>query len=150
VAQNRPTKYYKPRKKAAMREIRRMIIEGNSHQEIQRQLDLPSRSYFRYVDECFAEDRQRLAQSITNDEILNQISIVEQRLTNMFKNMHDMATNENVEPQDRIAAERTAGEIAAAILRIRQEAPIGAITKLRKDLPNELKHTLLLELQREL
>jgi hypothetical protein len=137
LAENtRPTNYFKPKKLAAMREIRRLVIAGTSHQDIQRQLGLSERSYYRYLQDCFKEDRERLAQSITTDEILTQTAIAEARLTDMFRNLREIATNKDIEPSDRIAAETTAGEVSAVIHRLWTEAPTAAINHANKHLPN--------------
>ena len=119
-----------------MREIRRLVIAGTSHQDIQRQLGLSERSYYRYLQDCFKEDRERLAQSVTTDEMLTQIAIGEERLTNMFRNLREIATDKNIEASDRIAAETTAGEITAVIMRLWTEAPTAVINSANRQLPH--------------
>ena len=119
-----------------MREIRRLVIAGTSYQDIQHQLGLSERSYCRYLQDCFKEDRERLAQSVTTDEMLTQIAIGEERLTNMFRNLREIATDKNIEASDRIAAETTAGEITAVIMRLWTEAPTAVINSANRQLPH--------------
>lgn len=45
-----------------MAEIRRLIAEGYSHNDIMKQLKLPPRTYFRYLSEAFEDDWQLLKQ----------------------------------------------------------------------------------------
>jgi hypothetical protein len=136
LAQNtRPSNYFKPKKLAAMREIRRLVIAGTSHQDIQRQLGLSERSYYRYLQDCFKEDRERLAQSVTTDELLTQVAIVEERLMSMYRNLREMATNKDLEPSDRISAEQTAGEVSAVIMRLWTETPTKIMSQVSTELP---------------
>ena len=118
-----------------MREIRRLVIAGTSYQDIQRQLGLSERSYCRYLQDCFKEDRERLAQSVTTDELLTQLAIVEERLTSMYRNLREMATNKDLEPSDRISAEQTAGEVAALIMRLWTETPTRIVSQVSTELP---------------
>jgi len=110
-----------------LREIRRLIIAGVPHQDIQRQLGLAEKTYYRYLDAAFKEDRERLAESVTTDEMLTQITITEERLTEMYRNMREIATNENFEPAVRIMADNAAGEVAMIIMKLRAEAPAAVI-----------------------
>jgi hypothetical protein len=94
------------------------------------------RSYYRYLQDCFKEDRERLAQSVTADEILTQTAIAEARLTDMYRNLREIAKNEKLEPSDRISAEQTAGEVSAVIHRLWTEAPTAAINHANRQLPH--------------
>jgi hypothetical protein len=49
-----------------MAEIRRLVAQGYSHNEIMKQLKLPPRTYFRYLSEAFEHDWQLLKQE--NDD----------------------------------------------------------------------------------
>ncbi|MDQ3835682.1 MAG: hypothetical protein M3270_01930 [Thermoproteota archaeon] len=49
-----------------MAEIRRLVAEGYSHNNIMKQLKLPQRTYFRYLSETFEHDWQLLKQQ--NDD----------------------------------------------------------------------------------
>jgi hypothetical protein len=118
-----------------MREIRRLIIAGTPHRDIQRQLNLPEKTHYRYLNECFKEDRKRLSGSITKDEILNQIIIAEERFTEIYKNLHyGMACNSEIEPDKRIQAEDMAAQVVVGILKMWIEAsPTSTANELRNN-----------------
>jgi hypothetical protein len=52
----------KVRKEKSIAEIRRLVSEGYSHNDIMEQLNLPPRTYFRYLSEAFDHDWQLLKQ----------------------------------------------------------------------------------------
>lgn len=126
-----PCQYIIPKRRAALREIRRKIIEGHTHSEIRQQLGLAERTYFRYVHAAFKEDRERLEQSITNDEILNQIAICEERFSSLYANAQSMATNPQIEPETRIVAQDQAASLATGILKLREESATAISRQLR-------------------
>lgn len=123
--------YFKPRKVAAIREIRRMIIAGTSHVDIQRQLNLPEKTYYRYLNSAFAEDRERMKQYVTVDESMTQLAIVQERLNSMYQNIHGIALNSDVDPEVRIEAESLAAELAVGILKSWEDSPLGAMKTLK-------------------
>jgi hypothetical protein len=114
----RPNTYFKPNKRAAIREIYRLVVEGVCHQEIQRRLGLAEKTYYRYLNECFAQEKTLLSEGLSKDDVLMQVAIAQSRLTDLYRNLHGIATNENIEAEDRIQAEQVAGEVVGAILRI--------------------------------
>jgi hypothetical protein len=64
----------KVRKQKSMAEIRRLVAEGYSHNEIMKQLKLPPRTYFRYLSEAFEHDWQLLKQE-NNDPAMLALEI---------------------------------------------------------------------------
>ena len=120
---------------AAIRQIRKLIIEGVSHGEIQEELGLSERTYFRYLQKCFDQERKRIAQIISDEQIMTQIAITEARFQDMWRNVRSIATNEKVDPKIRLEAEKLAAEIAIGILRIYQESPTAAANSLRRNVP---------------
>lgn len=57
-----------------MAEIRRLVAEGYSHNDIMEQLKLPARTYFRYLSEAFEHDWQQLKQENNASMLALEIS----------------------------------------------------------------------------
>ncbi len=57
-----------------MTKIRRLVVEGYSHHEIMEQLNLPPRTYFRYLSEAFEHDWQLLKQENNASMLALEIS----------------------------------------------------------------------------
>jgi hypothetical protein len=84
LAQNATSrgKYIKPFRNQAIEEIRRLIVqEGYTPLETMNMLKIPPRTFRRYMHEAFAPERQILATKLTAEEVLNQLAILESRLT---------------------------------------------------------------------
>jgi hypothetical protein len=64
----------KVRKQKSMAQIRRLVTEGYSHNDIMKQLKLPPRTYFRYISEAFEHDWQLLKQE-NNDAAMLALEI---------------------------------------------------------------------------
>lgn len=96
---------------------------------------MSERTYFRYLQECFDQERKRIAQTISDEQIMTQIAITEARFQDMWRNVHSIATNQKVDPKIRLEAEKLAAEIAVGILRIYQDSPIAAANSLRQNVP---------------
>ena len=72
----------KVRKQKSMAEIRRLVAEGYSHNDIMKQLKLPPRTYFRYLSEAFEHDWQMLKQE--NDDA-NMLALEISKLKETFR-----------------------------------------------------------------
>jgi hypothetical protein len=122
-----------------MQEIRRLVVEGFSYQEIQQQLGLSERTFFRYLSAVFAHDRQVMNQRVTDEEVLNQIVILRDPLNKMFRELEEMANDSSVDGMARVKARHLVGEIAVSVVKILREVP--ARLAANKELPytrNEL------------
>lgn len=117
-------KYFKPKRTAAIREIRRLIIAGESHNQIQAQLGLNERTYWRYWKAAFAEDRQRLFSTVSTKEVQTQVAIGEARLTDIYRNLHHMGQDADLDPVDRRESEVMAATVATSLLRLYQDGPL--------------------------
>jgi hypothetical protein len=120
-------KYFKPKRIAALREIRRLVIAGQSHNQIQQQLNLNERTYWRYWKAAFAEDRARLFSTVTAEEVQTQVAIGEARLTDIYRNLHEMGQDTDLDAIDRREAEDMAAEVAMGLLRLYQEGPLKVV-----------------------
>jgi hypothetical protein len=126
-------KYFKPKRQAAIREIRRLIIAGQDHAQIQAKLGLATRSYFRYVSEAFKEDRQKLSETTNPEEVMTQVAIATNRFTELYRISLDIAKNKGHEPLDRLEALKLYGEIAAALAVIYRDGPTAIARELQKN-----------------
>jgi hypothetical protein len=120
-------KYFKPKRTAAIREIRRLVVAGESHNQIQQQLNLNERTYWRYWKAAFAEDRARLISTVTAEEVQTQVAIGQARLTDIYRNLHEMGQDRDLDAVDRREAEDMAAEVALGLLRLYQDGPLKVI-----------------------
>lgn len=126
-------KYIKPFKNQAIEEIRRLIVqEGYTPLETMHQLKTPPRTFRRYMHEAFAPERQILATKLTAEEVLNQLAILESRLTKTRRDLINTANDPNVDPKRvmaMVAAYNLSEEIALAIWKIHVEAAPGLLKR---------------------
>lgn len=124
-------KYFKPLREEANRQIRRLIIEEcYTPTEAMYELNIPRRTFQRYLNEAFLPERQVLARKLTDDEVLDQLAILEPRLTNRRREIINAAKDPNVDPKRLtaiVAAFNLSEEIAAAIFRIHAHAAPGVL-----------------------
>ena len=120
-------KYFKPKRAAAIPEIRRLVVAGESHNQIQQQLNLNERTYWRYWKAAFAEDRARLFSTVSTEEVQTQFAIGEARLTDIYRNPHEMGQDTDLDAVDRRQAENMAAEVAVGLLRLYQDGPLKVI-----------------------
>jgi hypothetical protein len=55
--------------------IRELIVEGRSHYTIIQQLQIPERTYFRYLNKIFEYDREIMRKRIPREEAMHQLAI---------------------------------------------------------------------------
>lgn len=113
---NRPLAYNKPNRRQALLEIRRMIVEeGLSHNEIQLRLNLPSTTYFRYLDTLFKAEQAAIeGNNYTYQRLLNETLILTQRYLRRARMLDKIANNEKIDAKDRITAIANAAEYERA------------------------------------
>jgi hypothetical protein len=86
-------------------------------------LDIPERSFYRYLSQAFEHDRELLAEQ-DKDKLALELSILHDRLTSAYRRLTLIASNENVSAKDRIDAEAASCEVALAITKLAFEGPI--------------------------
>lgn len=143
LAQNatpRRGKYIKPFRNQAIEEIRRLIVqEGYTPLETMNMLKIPPRTFRRYMHEAFAPERQILATKLTAEEVLNQLAILESRLTKTRRDLINTANDPNVDPKRLtavVSAFNLSEEIALAIWKIPVEAAPGLLKRYGLELSN--------------
>lgn len=146
---NRPSTYNKPGRKQALLEIRRLLVEeGLSHTEIQLKLNIPSTTYFAYIDLLFAEEEAviRGSGNYTYQRLLNESLILNQRYLRRARMLTKIAEDTSVDPEQRIAAHNFASELERAVHDMAYFAP----SYLRREglLPDPQKHYPTLTLSR--
>ena len=102
--------YNKPRRREALLEIRRLIIEqGLSHTEIQLRLNIASTTYFRYLDLLFEEEQKAISGNFyTRQRLLNETLILNQRYLHIARKLIEIGDDKTVDAEQRIAAYESA------------------------------------------
>lgn len=115
----------KVRKEKSMAEIRRLVGEGYSHNDIMEQLKLPPRTYFRYLAEAFEHDWRLLKQENDNAATLAlEISRVIDTFNVVMRKLHEIAESPKTKERQQIAALDAMCRIAVAILQLQYQGPL--------------------------
>ena len=64
--------YKLPERMRTMQDIYNLIIDGYPYNKIMQQLQISERTFYRYLEVIFANDRRLLAENIDDTEFLNQ------------------------------------------------------------------------------
>jgi hypothetical protein len=106
-----------------MQDIYSLILEGYPYNKIMQQLQISERTFYRYLEVIFANDRRLLVENVSDEEFLNQMAICKDRLLEQRRDVLEMAHDPEIDDQVRINAHHLAAEIAAAVLRIYEGGP---------------------------
>jgi hypothetical protein len=117
--------YNKPRRRQALLEIRRLIVdEGLSHNEIQLRLNLPPSTYFRYLDILFKAEHEAISgNNYTYQRLLSESLILNQRYLRRARKLTEIADDETVDAKQRIEAHKFAAELERAVHDMSYMAP---------------------------
>ena len=112
----RAISYNMPRRREALLDIRRLIVdEGLSHNEIQLRLNLSPSTYFRYLDLLFKAEQEAISgNAYTYQRLLNETLILNQRYLRRAKKLTAIGDDENVDAEQRIEAHKFATELERA------------------------------------
>ena len=114
--------YKKPLREEAKRQIRRLIIdEGYTTHETMEILNIPRRTFQRYLSEAFLPERQLLSRRLSDDEVLNQLAFFEARISKQRRDLLALANDKNTDGKTRIAAHKAASEMAALVYKAYSE-----------------------------
>ena len=117
--------YKKPLREEAKRQIRRLIFdEGYTTHETMGILNIPRRTFQRYLSEAFLPERQLLSRRLTDDEVLNQLAFFEARISKQRRDLLALANEKNTDGKIRIAAHKAASEMAALVYKAYSEAAL--------------------------
>ncbi len=92
--------------------------------EVREQLNTPQRTFQRYVSEAFIAERQLLAKRLTDDEVLNQLAILEARLSGQRRDLLAMGNDKELDAVARIKAHTEASTLAITIYNIYCDAVV--------------------------
>ncbi|HEX6282798.1 MAG TPA: hypothetical protein VFZ67_11270 [Nitrososphaera sp.] len=133
--------YFKPSRLAAIREIRRKIIEAPgqySHAQIQRELGLSRQTYLRYFElasQDRTEDLHKLA--MNQGDILRQAAILRKRLGQTWAEIRELSNNSQFDPKTRdsmVNAKLASVKLAVMLMKLHDEvavaySPSGMVTR---------------------
>jgi hypothetical protein len=89
------------------------------------QLKIPERTFQRYYSQAFIAERQLLAKKLTDEEVLNQLAVLEARLSKQRRQLLTTIANDNkVDPRARVNAHHAAGVMATVVFKIYSEAVV--------------------------
>ena len=114
----------KVRKEKSMAEIRRLIAEGYSHNDIMDQLKLPPRTYFRYLSQAFERDLQLLKQENNAAMLALEMSRAIDRFNMAMRKLEEIANSPKTKGRQQIAALDAMCRIAVAILQLQYQGPL--------------------------
>lgn len=114
----------KVRQEKSMAEIRRLVAEGYSHNDIIKQLKLPPRTYFRYLSRAFEHDLQVLKQENNADVLALEISILMDKFRATERTLDEIINSPKTKVRQKIAACDARCRTAVAILQLRYQGPL--------------------------
>ena len=116
-----------------MVEIRRLVAEGHSHNDIMKHLKLPPRTYFRYLSEAFDHDWQLLKQENNAAAIALEISRLLDTFNATVRTLDEIANSPKTTVRQKIAACDEMCRTAVAILQLQYQGPL-IMNKILKDI----------------
>ena len=87
------------------------------------QLHLEPRTFHRYLNLVYEDDRRLLAENINDTEILNQMAIARDRWMAQRHDLLEMARNSEIDDNAWVNCHHLAAEILAACLKLYTEGP---------------------------
>ena len=100
-----------------MIEIRRLLVEGYSYDQIMYDLHIPRRTFSRYLNLLFEEDKKQLNQ-LYQSEAIHQFLVMRERLNTQYRESEQLAKDSSVNGMARVKARNLAGELAVVIFRL--------------------------------
>jgi hypothetical protein len=100
--------------------IRSMMLDGATNTKIMSTLNIPQRTFYRYMDKIYQEDRIELAKK-NKQTLATHILFLRERLMQSIRNCQNIALDPKVSAKDRIEAERLKLEASIAIVKLEVE-----------------------------
>jgi predicted transcriptional regulator len=116
-------------------EIRRQMLDGATNTEIMSNLNIPQRTFYRYMHKIYEEDKLELAKE-NNKTLVTHIFLHRDRLLYTLQNCSSIASDTNYSVKDRIEAERLKVDVSLDLLKLASEGPMMAQIKQYKDRQN--------------
>jgi hypothetical protein len=114
--------YKVPERLRTKQEIYRLILEGCTYQRIMDQLQISERTFYRYLDVIFAEDKDFLDNNVGVEELRTQIRLCKDRMLEDRFQLEQWMKDPDF--KDKVTAMNLAAELSAAVLKIYTEGPI--------------------------
>lgn len=115
----------KVRREKSMAEIRRLVAEGYSNNSIMKQLNLPPRTYFRYLSEAFERDWQLLKQENNDAAMLAlEISKLKETFREAIRMLRQIINSPKTPARQKIRACDAMCRTAAADLQLTCQGPL--------------------------
>jgi hypothetical protein len=114
-----------------MLEIRRLVVEGHNYDQIQEVLGLSKRTFYRYLNRVF-EDDKRVLEEKNYEELMRQLVILRDRYNENYQLLHAMATDPKVKPYDKLHILGAMKVLSDTIVRLYRDAPGLSIVQRRK------------------
>ena len=124
---------FKVRKEKSMVEIRRLVAEGYSHNEIMKQLKLPARTYFRYLSQASEHDQQLLKQENDAAMLALEISRITDTFNAAIRKLDGTANSPKATARQKTAACDAMCRMAVAILQLKYQGPL-IMNRILKDI----------------
>ena len=122
TAESTPSKV---RKQKSMAEIRRLVAQGYSHNDIMKQLKLPPRTYFRYLSEAFEHDWLLLKQENDDSAMLAlEISKLKETFREAQRILLQIINSPKTPTRQKIAACDALCRTATADLQLTYQGPL--------------------------
>ncbi len=112
-------------------QIRKRLVDGESHDTIQQELGLNRRTYFRYVKKAFEDDRRAL-QEKNQEELQRQLVILRDRYSSILQELRTIAIDTTQTAADRMNALHAMASLSLTISKLYGDAPTISIMQARK------------------
>lgn len=100
--------------------IRNMMLDGATNIRIMSALNIQQRTFYRYMDKIYQEDRIELAKK-NKETLATHILFLRERLLQSIRNCQNIALDPKVSAKDRVEAERLKIDASIAIAKLEVE-----------------------------
>jgi hypothetical protein len=100
--------------------IRSMMLDGATNTKIMSTLNIPQRTFYRYMDKIYQQKRIELAKK-NKETLATHILLLRERMLQSIRNCQNIALDPKVSAKDRIQAERLKLETSIAIVKLEVE-----------------------------
>ena len=108
------------------------MLDGATNTEIMSNLNIPQRTFYRYMHRIYEEDKIELAKE-DNKTLVTHVFLHRDRLLYTLQNCTSIATDTKYSVKDRIEAERLKVDVSLELLKLASEGPMMAQIKHYKD-----------------
>ncbi len=114
-----------------MQDIRSLLIAGHTYSDVMQQLRLEPRTFYRYLNLVFEDDRRLLAENISDNEVLNQMSVARDKWLDQYRMLKDMLNDPTVDNRVKLDCHHLMAELTSAVMKLCVEGPTILATRHR-------------------